>query len=69
MEEAFIPEIEVITLDRGDPTGPMENGMTYIVLPFMQPGNRSPQSSASKSDGDIHFPKLPATPLLSKGEK
>jgi len=24
-------------LERGDPTGPMEKGMTYMVLPFMAP--------------------------------
>ena len=33
----------------GEPSGPIENGTTYIVRPRMQPLNRSPRSSRISS--------------------
>ena len=37
------------------PIGPIEYGITYIIRPFMQFGNRL-LTSYSKSIGDIQFP-------------
>lgn len=53
-------------LERADPTGPILNGITNIVLPFIQPGNRM-LSSVSRSSGDIQFPKVPVMPFLTTG--
>uniref|UniRef100_A0A1B0BI50 Uncharacterized protein n=1 Tax=Glossina palpalis gambiensis TaxID=67801 RepID=A0A1B0BI50_9MUSC len=45
-------------LDKGEPTGPIENGITYIMRFFMQPGKRS-LIALCISSGDIQFPKMP----------
>ena len=42
----------------GPPIGPIEKGITYIVLPFIQPGNRLSMAPC-KSPGEIHLPNLP----------
>lgn len=54
------------SLANGDPIGPIEKGITYIVRPFMQPGNRE-ANSRSISSIDIQLPKVPLTPGLGSG--
>ena len=44
----------------GEPTGPMENGMTYIVLPRMHPEN-SPLSVDLMDAGSIQLLLGPAS--------
>uniref|UniRef100_A0A1B0A7E0 Uncharacterized protein n=1 Tax=Glossina pallidipes TaxID=7398 RepID=A0A1B0A7E0_GLOPL len=60
MAEKLIGESVISTpiLDKGEPTGPIENGITYIVRPFMQLGKRS-LIALCISSGDIQFPKRP----------
>lgn len=53
-------------LERADPTGPILNGITNIVLPVIQPGNRM-LSSVSRSSGDIQFPRVPVILFLTTG--
>ena len=47
----------------GEPSGPMLNGMTYIVRPRMQPSN-SPLSVARISAGGAQLLVGPASSLL-----
>lgn len=53
-------------MDRGEAIGPIENGMMYIVLPFMQPVNLSLRA-LSISDDEIQFPRTPFTPSFGVG--
>ena len=46
------------SLARGDPIGPIENGITYIVRPRMHPGKRA-SSWRSISSSDIQLPNIP----------
>ena len=50
-----IPVISMPILESEPPTGPIEYGITYIVLPFMQPGNLL-SISAFMSSNDIQLP-------------
>src|SRR5436190_9810091 len=47
----------------GEPIGPMQNGTTYIVRPFIEPSNFG-LSSAFISAGAIQLLVGPASPLL-----
>ena len=49
----------------GEPIGPMENGITYIVRPRMQPSN-SPASVWRISAGAIQLLVGPASSLRSE---
>src|SRR5690606_25176626 len=48
--------------DIGEPIGPMQNGITYIVRPFIEPSNFG-RSVAFISDGSIQLFVGPASPL------
>lgn len=46
--------------------GPIEKGIIYIVLPFIQPVNLS-LTALSILEGDIQLPRVPLTPSLGVG--
>src|SRR3954454_16300338 len=48
-----------------DPSGPMQNGTTYIVRPFMQPSNR-PVSVVRISPGAVQLLVGPASSSFSE---
>ena len=49
----------------GEPTGPMENAITYIVRPFIQPSN-SPSIFARISAGAVQLLVGPASASFSQ---
>ncbi len=55
----------------GEPTGPMENGTTYMVRPFMAPRNRpfSPEKTSRISAGAFQWLVGPASSSFSEQMK
>lgn len=58
--------ISIPILERGEPTGPMLKGMTYMVRPFMQPGNLS-LIAACMSFSAIQLPSIPGVAFSVTG--
>ena len=53
-------------LERGDPTGPIEKGTTYIVRPFMEEANRS-LATFARASLEIQLPRAGLTPSRQTG--
>ena len=53
----------------GEPSGPMQNGTTYIVRPRMQPSNSGVQRARVISSGAIQLLVGPASSLLREQMK
>ena len=61
-----IPQHNEPIFDRGDPTGPMLNGITYIVRPSMHPANLL-FSSLLMLLASAQLPRVPFTPSAGVG--